>query len=478
MTLTFLLLFVSASADAHGDGSRRPLALEAFEQSRQALETGTLRWAVYSGDDERCLNTFVSRYARNGDMIFEIRGDDEGWTVHDPQTGEGSSRYPQLLMMRETTEAWHFQESGVTARVYPSKDRWSPVLKEYLRDVRAVGVFPTSRSLSIERGGVPLLWGSPDDPIVEFTDSRNGDLFIVTATTRGGAVITWHIDSGRGWNAERIEYEAGDFGVWEVVCDLRQYGETWFPEQTRFYENGRLVESIVVTSAEFNQLEHSPSFSPADLGIEPGTNLTMNDGVRRSGLDLLTWNGDAAVPHREYIEDVKAGRRAPGPTVQRTFKEGFSSPYETEGEIERRKQATRRMHIEWNAERHQKLWEQYVRTFIARYALDDEQRQRAWTILLECRRTAESVMAPRRDQMISLISEQMQARTDQNDDRADELERQIAELRKPIDEIFERQLKPRLDKLPTRAQRAAAETQPAGVAAPSSRPARSGAPPP
>ena len=34
----------------------------------------------------------------------------------------------------------------------------------------------------------------------------------------------------------------------------------------------------------------------------------------------------------------------------------------------------------------------------------------------------------------------------------------VRELRAPIDRIFEEQLKPRLDKLPTRAQRAAAET--------------------
>jgi hypothetical protein len=35
----------------------------------------------------------------------------------------------------------------------------------------------------------------------------------------------------------------------------------------------------------------------------------------------------------------------------------------------------------------------------------------------------------------------------------------LEELRKPIQDIFEKQLKPRLDKLPTRAQRAAVEGQ-------------------
>jgi len=37
------------------------------------------------------------------------------------------------------------------------------------------------------------------------------------------------------------------------------------------------------------------------------------------------------------------------------------------------------------------------------------------------------------------------------------VEGEVAGMLKPLDEIFEKELKPRLDKLPTRAQHAAAE---------------------
>lgn len=242
-----------------------------------------------------------------------------------------------------------------------------------------------------------------------------------------------------------------------MAATLSQFGNAWFPEEARFYENGNLVEAVVVEQGSFNLPGDKDSFTPADLGLEPGTNLTILDGVKREQKQYPIWNGESIATLGEWMEDVRTGKRKPGPTFERIRKDGeYNSPYETREQVERRRQASRGMQSRWFLERHQRLWEQYVRDFIARYQLDAEQTQRAWTIHLECERTATEVMAPRRQEQTALVSEYLAAR-DAKDPRADELERKLEKLREPIDKTFETQLKPRLDKLPTRTQRRAAE---------------------
>lgn len=105
-------------------------------------------------------------------------------------------------------------------------------------------------------------------------------------------------------------------------------------------------------------------------------------------------------------------------------------------------------------------WEQYVRSFIARYELDEGQSQKAMTYLKDCVTQGERYMQTRQDQIDKLDQEIANLAKSQAKDRAAQAAR-FAEQRKklldPLDRIFEQQLKPRLDRLPTRAQRAAAE---------------------
>jgi len=115
-------------------------------------------------------------------------------------------------------------------------------------------------------------------------------------------------------------------------------------------------------------------------------------------------------------------------------------------------------------------WEKYVREFIARYNLDDEQAQRANTILADCQQQAERYLGTRRsdiEQMEKREKELKEAKPaggkaaasdapDRSKELADITKRKD-EAMKPVADIFEKTLKPRLEKLPTRAQRKAAE---------------------
>jgi hypothetical protein len=110
-------------------------------------------------------------------------------------------------------------------------------------------------------------------------------------------------------------------------------------------------------------------------------------------------------------------------------------------------------------------WEQYVQQFIQRYALTEEQASRANKILKSCQSQRDRLMRNRAEQLERLNRQEEALRTSSdNPNKAKEqaeITAQRAKLMAPIDSIFDKQLKPRLEKIPTRAQREAAEKAPA-----------------
>lgn len=105
-------------------------------------------------------------------------------------------------------------------------------------------------------------------------------------------------------------------------------------------------------------------------------------------------------------------------------------------------------------------WEKYVQEFIAKYELNDEQTQKANAVLEDCKAQAVRYLSSRKSQfeMIDKQLETLKQSKDKNKSKmTSELTKKRGELMTPIDQIFEKQLKPRLENLPTRAQRRAAE---------------------
>lgn len=119
-------------------------------------------------------------------------------------------------------------------------------------------------------------------------------------------------------------------------------------------------------------------------------------------------------------------------------------------------------------------WEAYVREFIQRYQLDEGQTQRAQSILKDCQDMAQRIMQKNKAAIEELDKKVLELGQSKEGDKLRELTEINArrtKLTEPIDQIFERQLKPRLEKLPTRAQRQAAEaTSRPAVGAPGRKP--------
>lgn len=104
-------------------------------------------------------------------------------------------------------------------------------------------------------------------------------------------------------------------------------------------------------------------------------------------------------------------------------------------------------------------WEKYVREFIERYQLNDSQAQRAKLVLKSCQDQANNYMQKRRTQ-IEQLDEQIEemGKSKERARDAQKLRERKEKLLAPIGQIFEKRLKPRLERLPTSAQRAAAKS--------------------
>ena len=106
-------------------------------------------------------------------------------------------------------------------------------------------------------------------------------------------------------------------------------------------------------------------------------------------------------------------------------------------------------------------WETYTRKFIEKYKLNDGQTQKANSILRDCQEQGRRHMAKSKSRFGTIEKKLADLKSSEKKKRAEKmlaLNEQQKKLREPVDRIFENQLKPRLEKLPTRAQRKAAES--------------------
>lgn len=106
-------------------------------------------------------------------------------------------------------------------------------------------------------------------------------------------------------------------------------------------------------------------------------------------------------------------------------------------------------------------WEAYVRQFIERYKLNEGQIQQAEGLLKDCKELAERYVQRSKSQLERIDKEMKDLASSQDKDKLKEMNRlkeRRDKLLAPVNRIFESRLKPRLERLPTSAQRREAET--------------------
>ncbi len=390
--------------------------------------------------------------------MCEHRGDQDGWVAWNTQDNKPMHKFPQIYLQNEKG-IFKTNESGPTVKwwlptaAFPEGEYQPPPDAFDWMDIRSVGAFPDF-STTLEKG-LDSFWipasfrpDENDAPLLEWSESPQGGKHVVTCRRSDGVEIEWTIDPDRGWNAERVILTDKRAPlVLEVRSDLRKYGDTWFPEKVEFLVDGKCRRVVKVVGAGFNRPDDEPRFDFAWLRKEAGTNVSFYNAPNKDGVQI--WDGEAIVSFKEWREALLSGKKQSGPTFQ-AIKRGEppSGPYITETEI----RAWERWHPRGVSNR-LSAWEKYVTEFLERYKCDDDQTQKAAQILAQCQEQGRTYLSKKERDFHNLQTKTQAARARGNRDEQKVLDERYAELRKPIDDIFEEQLKPRLDKLLTRAQR-------------------------
>jgi hypothetical protein len=440
-------LLALAAAIARGQTIDRPAALQRAVEQRLRLSTGRVEcshdmWAE-SADGEHDWHRFTYVTARFGerDRIWSQRGDDDGVLLRDRQgkpAASSSRRTGPLHTLWDDGVLWRRQEGFVESDRYVDGRTNNLVL-----DMRTLGLHAGLDFRDAEE----VVWQDPGRAKRRvYTEEAADGLRLVTAKRDDGAVMRWWIDPERGWNPVRVRIEFPE--VWaESRTTLQKLDGVWFPETVEYYSSrwkkGKHPKDVIkVQDARFNEPGQPADFGPGDIGIERGATIILRDS-RHQEVNMGFFDGRDFVAINSYYDKTLASyREGSQPAAE------VGDPTEHQARVDR----TRAYESEW---------ERYTREFIAEYTLSEEQTQKAWQVCRDCQTLAQNYLNRRREHIGRFERELSALKGIHNKKerraKAAALAEVIDKLCRPVEEIFEKQLKPRLERLPTRKQRTEAE---------------------
>lgn len=446
-----------------------PEALQRAKEARAALQTARLDFSIEGVvDDEGYRSTsFFTWRAAGDDYLVVNHGDQNGVYAYGP---DGRPVPGTLNSARNSLfhdgRVWSKKAEGSIAYVSESADVSEPVLYNW----RNIGLNPLRSGQDLDEylakiGATPLTY----DVRIE------GNQQVVTGHTRrdGGEVeYRWHVDPARGWNITRTEVYKDDRPVIVTEYDpkLSFQDGLWFPSKIEVYGfpdgHKQLRQTTKIYTAQFNRPEHPDELTPLDIGLEVGTSILSQD---REAYPSGVWDGQTTISPEEFAHRVQSGELEIGPGVLRNSARAraFSDHGGLERAAERYRKFARDAGIEIppdltvRALPFESVWERYTREFITHYQLDDEQAQRAWAICNDCQDAARNLARPAERE---IADKQAEVGKLEADDKArnevaitklrEQIDQRRAALTQRIDDIFVKQLKPRLAKVPTRKQQA------------------------
>ncbi len=458
-TLWCLLGCLSACCTV-GAGQARPAALEKAQHEREALRTGVVTF--WSSRANKPLSTMLctAQFGEEGDAVT-YRGDENGQFYCSDGSISQFRAGPHVALKTKQT-LWTYDSDGLEAGLFEPGSNHEGVC-----NARALGLWCQMPFADLH----DTLWrDATNQPAARtYTESVEDGLHVVRAAAEYGT-ITWYLDPQRGWNPVRVTFEEGGRVTCESRSTLTQYDGVWYPATVAFFEGGPAepTEVVTVTAASFNRADQPRVLKPADIGVEAGMMLS----VRKAGgkYEFMMFDGEKAVSDAEFGKRIWAGEIKRAPNNLRAIAELEADA--ARSELEGATQVGKAPADPASARRgRESAWEAYTREFIAKYHLDGGQSQKALSILRECQEEANQYLL-RHKSDFEQLQQKLEKVAKADAPKEEELRtrsQQATKLRAPLNEIFERQLKPRLEKLPTRAQRAAAEPdQP-----PTTQPARS-----
>lgn len=463
MLLSYSLIFILFGMGQENN-INTPHALIQAQRTRAStnLNTARVEYTVTHTHDGSTTSQFYSFKAADDAFITVIRGDEKGVVAY-LDNGEPA---PPLLNQRWNClstegEVWLHREETPDAEVWGEK---SGRHEFRMRDMRELGLNPVMPDRNLDE-----YLNEVGSPTLSYETRQEQGLHIVRRNLPDTA-IEWWIDPDRDWNIIKTMIY-GDGGAKKIseerfTLRLDPYDGMWFPsrmERWSFLEGAQNpMEVIEIHAAEFNRPEHPVKLTPADIGVEVGMLVVYRERKENAA---GYWDGEKILPGEEFQKRIESGELSVGPNTARAraleriwaqFDSGVPKYSLTSGEHD-----GPRYIFQWQS--YETEWEAYTRRFIIRYKLDEEQTQKAWAICNECQERGRAYIARRKpvlEEIDKRLRKPASATGGEELAQRGRLESEKADNLAPLTKIFEEQLKPRLERLPTRAQRRAAEFEP------------------
>lgn len=422
-------LLCSSAALADSDADKALRLIERVVESRERLKTASIDYRITRSTITPSVRLLVRNHtldlAASGDARLLDLGDDEGVTAR-TESGEPAPRgaHGARQALRDGQSLWANEETARFPLAFAA-DHPNVIVP----DPRALGLSTGLAYVGVRDALDPNKYG----PDPKWTVVEDGSLTCVTLRTADAMVRRW-IDRDRDWNIVRIEYQRGATRR-EARVELQKADGVWFPSEVRIYnrafaESAEPTEVITIARAEFNRPEHARDFSVGDIGIRDGDTVELWDRTGPTGRTGSVIGG-------EFVTDAELAAR------QDAEREGQPNRL-TAGRVQS------------VLAKPESLWERVVRQFIEKHRLDEEQQQQCWRILRDCQSEAHSHLNRKRSELLAAANAVDAMRSSATPGSKDQLaaaEQALAKLTAPIDRILTDRLQPRLDSIPTTAQR-------------------------
>lgn len=426
-------------------------------RSAETLKTARIEYSVAKQVEgsQAPATRFYSWRCAGPDYLNVNHGREDG-VVHVDANGDESEitfRGP-ISALFQSEQVWEHTEDCPEASVWTRsrRDRFG------LMDLRTIGLNPGSDYEDLERLRAQL-----GNPPFKYSERVEGPLVVVTCLDISGWKFEWWIDPQRDWSIVRnatSNPEGKQLG--ETRFELEVFDGIWFPRKIEFFRMGAGESTPGVTietiCAEFNRADHPLELRKSDIGIEVGTRIAYEETDQKGGY----WDGNSILPAETFHNKVSNGELTSGPNRQRVI---------------RRLQAKAALdRIQYSAQSRvgnnsaskpaitESEWERFTREFISVYSLNDEQSQKAIAICNECQALARSYLDRKRSELEALEKEKAVLAKQQNSkDRQVTIDQRLKRLNTPIQEIFEKEHRPRLFRLPTRSQLDKGQVKPQAI---------------
>lgn len=325
------------------------------------------------------------------------------------------------------------------------------------QDVRSAGLTPNGVCTDAPAD----VFTFPQDTRFDRTE-RDGHVLITAARPGSGTRDRWWIDPTRGWSVVRCQRLSQDAVVEECVCRMQRVGDAWFPSSVEVFcsgHNGGLTPQLAWTfdDVRLDDPRLPRVLTPVEIGADVGTNIHY---VRPGGNQLLSWDGERLDSYASIVQRIERG------TLKRGERFAARLAEQQAAMSARVIHTTEFGHpLELTAP---SRWEEYVEQFIARCALDEDQRQKALTILGQCQAEAARHLGGREAELARMAALGLSINAADSPEAQRELRAELTALRAGVRDaltrVFEQRLRPGLVRLLTRKQSQTYEAEKAKAA--------------